>query len=85
MSRREAERVLSTFDREQQKVAREGFEGQREGFGGGTSALKFAEALRADWPRLRRAVYTLTIESEKVRLQPAPWHPIVAAVSLPHK
>ena len=62
----EAEGLLGTFDREQQVVARDGFEGQREGFGGGTSAAKFAEASRPEWPRLRRAVLSLATESEKV-------------------
>ena len=61
----EAERVLGSFDREQQRVAKEGFNGQREGFGGGTSAAKWAAAY-PDWPALRDAVLTIADESEQV-------------------
>jgi len=72
MPRKEAEHILGAFDQEQQRAAREGFEGQREGFGGGTSAAKFAEACRPDWPQLQRAVLSLASDSEKVRpYQPA--------------
>ena len=60
-----AERTLKTFDTEQQRIAREGFENVREGFGGGTSAAKWA-ASHPDWPALRSAVLALAHVSEKV-------------------
>ena len=61
----DAERLLENFDREQLRVAKEGFGGTPEGFGGGTSAAKWAEA-HPDWPALRKAVLALTDVSEQV-------------------
>ena len=63
----DAERVLAAFDAEQQRVAREGLGGVREGFGGGTSAARWAAA-HPDWPALRSAVLALAGESEKVMM-----------------
>jgi hypothetical protein len=63
----DAERVLAAFDTEQQRVAREGLGGVREGFGGGTSAARWAAA-HPDWPALRSAVLALAGESEKVMM-----------------
>ena len=61
----DAQRLLENFDREQLRVAKEGFGGTREGFGGGTSAAKWAVAY-PDWPALRKAVLALTDVSEQV-------------------
>ena len=61
----DAERLLENFDREQLRVAKEGFGGTREGFGGGTSAAKWAVTY-PDWPALRKAVLALTDVSEQV-------------------
>ena len=66
-TREEAESLLAAFDEEQQRIAKEGFGGVREGLGGGTSAAKWA-AVYPDWPALRNAVLTLTGESERVML-----------------
>ncbi len=63
----DAERVLAAFDAEQQRIAREGLGGVREGFGGGTSAARWAAA-HPDWPALRSAVLALAGESEKVMM-----------------
>jgi len=60
-----AERLLENFDREQLRVAKEGLGGTREGFGGGTSAAKWAVAY-PDWAALRKAVLALTDVSEQV-------------------
>jgi hypothetical protein len=61
----DAQRLLENFDREQLRVAKQGFGGTREGFGGGTSAAKWAAAY-PDWPALRKAVLALADVSEQV-------------------